>query len=119
MIRYRTRISTRRTGQDAGPYNLFLFLAPGEQHNLDLKKIRPGKASAQKFFYLINNQQCVIKKKLLEAAQLASVDLDAIRIAVVSDIFLVNLVFPGNGKCLRAGDALLNPFCFECLRNLV
>jgi hypothetical protein len=66
------------------------------------------------FFY-----RAVFFTTLLEAAQLAAMDLDAVGIAVLSDIFLVNLELSGNRKCLWAGDALLNPFCSECLRNLV
>jgi hypothetical protein len=56
---------------------------------------------------------------LLEATQLAAPDLDAVGVAVFRDIFFVNLVFPRNGKCLRAGNALLDLFCLECLFDLV
>lgn len=59
------------------------------------------------------------KKSLLEAAQLAAVDLDAVGVAVLSYLTLVNLVLSGNGECLRAGDPLLNSFCPESLFNLV
>jgi hypothetical protein len=62
---------------------------------------------------------CRIFTTLLEAAQLAAVDLDAVGIAVFGDLALVNLVLSGNGECLRAGDLLLNSFCPECLGNLV
>lgn len=56
---------------------------------------------------------------LLEAAQLAAADLDAVDVAVLSDILLVKLEFSCNSECLRAGDALLDPFCLECQCNLV
>ena len=56
---------------------------------------------------------------LFEAAQLTSMDLDAVRVAVLRYLTLVNLVFPGNGECLWAGDPLLNSFSFECLFDLV
>jgi len=41
------------------------------------------------------------------------------RVAVLGDLTLVNLVLSCNGECLRAGDSLLNSFCFECLFDLV
>lgn len=56
---------------------------------------------------------------LFEAAQLTSMDLDAVRVAVLRYLTLVNLVFSGNGECLWAGDPFLNSFCLECLSNLV
>jgi hypothetical protein len=59
------------------------------------------------------------KKSLLEAAQLATVDLDAMGVAVLGYLTLVNLVLSGNGECLRAGDPLFNPFCLEGLCDLV
>jgi hypothetical protein len=56
---------------------------------------------------------------LLEAAQLAAVDLDAVGIAVFCDLALVDLVLSGYRERLRAGDPLLNSFCPESLCNLV
>jgi hypothetical protein len=57
-------------------------------------------------------------KKLLETAQLATADLDAMGIAVFGNILLVDLEFSGNGKCLGAGNALLDSFCPEGLFDL-
>lgn len=59
------------------------------------------------------------KKSLLEAAQLAAMDLDAVRVTVLGYLTLVNLVLSGDGECLWAGDSLFNPFCLECLFDLV
>lgn len=56
---------------------------------------------------------------LFEAAQLAAMDLDAMSVAVLSYLTLVNLVFSGDGECLGAGDFLLNSFCLESLFDLV
>jgi len=46
-------------------------------------------------------------------------DLDAVGVAVLCYLTLVNLVLCGDGKCLRAGDPLFNPFGPECLFDLV
>jgi hypothetical protein len=60
-----------------------------------------------------------ILKNLLETAQLAALDLDPVGVAVFRDIFFMNLELSGDPECLRAGDALLDPFSLECLFDLV
>jgi hypothetical protein len=59
------------------------------------------------------------KKSLLETAQLATVDLDAVGVAVFCDLALVNLKFTCYSEGLGAGDPLFDARTLECLCNLV